>query len=234
MIQFNGTRSSAMSVFVEKYPPRPIPQRKCERFSVPGRSGDVIAWEDAWENVTQKYSIYLSAEGPGLPIVAAKVTRWLFAEGYLPLEDEYDRDTFRLACFTGPVDLENTLNVFGRAEISFDCQPQRFLKSGWEFRSVAQGAALVNPTGFPARPIIRLHGSGAAMLTIGGQTLTLVAHEGMILDCAEEEAYLPGPPVSNLNTAVSGQYPKLGAGSSTVSWTGGISGVDISPRWYEL
>ncbi|MBR2582370.1 MAG: hypothetical protein IKD61_03135, partial [Oscillospiraceae bacterium] len=63
MIQFNGTRSSALSVFVEKYPPRPIPQRKCERFSVPGRSGDVVAWEDAWENVTQKYSIYLSAEG---------------------------------------------------------------------------------------------------------------------------------------------------------------------------
>ena len=162
------------------------------------------------------------------------MTRWLFAEGYLPLEDEYDRDTFRLAAFTGPLDLENTLNAFGRAEISFDCRPQRYLKSGWSARSVANGAALVNPTDFPARPIITLHGSGSGVLTIGSQTLTLVAHEGMILDCEEEEAYLPGPPVSNLNAAVAGSYPKLGAGSSAVSWTGGITGIEIAPRWYEL
>lgn len=235
MIQFDGVRSTAVGVFVEKYPPRPVPQRKHEKFPVPGRSGDVIAWEDAWENVTQRYDIYVSAETAGLPIIAAKAVRWLMAEGYRPLEDEYDRDTFRLAAYLGPVDLENTLNAFGRAQIQFDCQPQRYLKSGWQARSVAQGEVLRNPTGYTAKPLLTVYGSGSGTLTIGAETLSLrVITNGMTLDCAEEEAYFYDAAVLNLNTAVSGLYPRLRAGDSAVRWTGGITGISLAPRWYEI
>lgn len=234
MIEYNGVRCSSIGIFVEKYPPRPIPKRKAETFSVPGRSGDVVVYEDAWENVTQSYEIYLSAEKEGLPLVAAQAARWLFAGGYHPLSDEYDRETFRMALFLGPVDLENTLNAFGRARIEFDCQPQRYLKSGFLSRSVSKNQVLRNPTGYTAKPLITVRGSGSATLTIGGRTLTLTVTNGMTLDCAEEEAYLAGSTVTNLNTAVSGNYPRLGAGDSVVTWTGGITGIDIIPRWFEL
>lgn len=235
MIEFNGVRSAALGVFVEKYPPRPIPKRKHEKFSVPGRNGDVIVYEDAWENIVQPYDIYLSAEKPGLPLVAAKVTRWLMTDGYRKLEDEYDRDTFRLAAFLGPVDLENTLNQFGRARIEFDCQPQRFLKSGARAISATKGMTLQNPTGHTARPMLSVYGSGSGTITIGDYSLSLsVITNGMTLDCAEEEAYFYSGSVLNLNTVVSGAYPKLPAGASRVSWAGGITGLEITPRWYEL
>lgn len=235
MIEFDGVRSTALGVFVEHYPPRPIPKRKHEKFSVPGRNGDVIVYEDAWENIVQPYDIYLSAEKPGLPLVAAKAARWLFADGYKPLADEYDRDTFRLAQFLGSVDLENTLNEFGRARIEFDCQPQRFLKSGYAARSMAQGQVLRNPTGYTAKPVITVYGRGSGTLTIGGRTLTIsVITDGMTLDCAEEEAYFYSSAVFNLNTAVTGDYPRLGAGDSAVNWTGGITAISLAPRWYEL
>lgn len=233
MIEFNGVRSTALGVFVEKYPPRPVPKRKHEKFSVPGRSGDVIAYEDAWENVTQEYEIYLSAEKPGLPLVAARAARWLFSSGYRQLADEYDRDTFRLAMFLGPVDLENTLNAFGRARIEFDCKPQRFLKSGYTARSMAKEQILRNPTGYTAKPLITVYGGGSGTLTIGGRTLTITVTNGMTLDCEEEEAYY-SPGLLNLNTAVTGNYPRLGAGDSAVSWTGGITGISLAPRWFEL
>ena len=235
MIEFDGVRSTALGVFVEKYPARPIPKRKHEKFSVPGRNGDVIVYEDAWENTVQPYDIYLSAEKPGLPLVAAKVTRWLMAEGYRRLEDEYDRDTFRLAAFLGPADLENTLNEFGRARIEFDCQPQRFLKIGAQAFRAARGQVLQNPTGYTARPLLTVYGSGSGALRIGDDTLTLsVITNGMTLDCAEEEAYFYSGMVLNLNTVVSGTYPRLRAGASDINWTGGITGVEITPRWFEL
>lgn len=235
MIEFDGVRSTALGCFVEHYPPRPIPKRKHQKFSVPGHSGDVIVWENAWENVLQPYDIYLSAEKPGLPLVAAKVTRWLMADGYRRLEDEYDRDTFRLAAFLGPVDLENTLNEFGRARIEFDCQPQRFLKTGAQPFRASRGQVLQNPTGYTARPLLIVYGSGSGALRIGSDTLTLsTITNGMTLDCAEEEAYFYDNTVLNLNTVVSGTYPRLRAGASDIDWAGGVTGIEITPRWFEI
>lgn len=235
MIEFNGKRSTELSVFVESYPPWPVPKRKSQSYDVAGRNGRVIVQEDAWENVVQPYSIYLSAEAPGLPFVAAAVTRWLEAPGYCRLEDEYDRERFRLAQFLGPLDLENTLNCFGRAKIRFECLPQRFLKSGALPMRAENGMRLRNPTGHTARPLLRLFGSGEGALTVGDTTLTVDVTDGMLLDCEREWAWAEsGGAVFNLNTAVVGDFPMLPRGESVIAWTGGITGVTITPRWYDI
>lgn len=237
MIKFNNVSSGTLGVYVEQYPDRPIPQRKHEVFSVPGRSGDIIVMEDAWENVEQSYDIYLSAEAAGLPIVANAVVAWLMgASGYARLEDDYNGEIFRLAAFTGPVDLANILNAFGRATIKFNCQPQRFLKSGETAVNFTQAGTLSNPTGFKAKPLVTVSGSGSGTITLNGSTLTIsTITDGMILDCAEHEAYsISGGIVTNLNSKVSGDWPVFGSGSNAVAFTGGVTGLSIIPRWYEL
>ena len=233
MISFHGVRSTAVGVFVEKYPPRPVPAQRVERFTVPGRSGDVLAFEGAYDNIKQAYDIYVSAEGPGLPLVAAQAARWLLVPGYQELEDEYDRDTFRLAAYLGPVDLENTLNQFGRARIEFDCCPQRYTKSGAQALTIESGDELANPTGFEALPLITVHGSGAGTLTVGETVLELTDCDDLVIDCREHECYKLGSEL-NLNSTVSGGWPVLGAGNTAISCTGGITGVTIIPRWFWL
>lgn len=237
MIKFNGTSSGAYGVYVEKYPVRPIPARKQEIFSVPGRSGDVIVPEDAWENVEQEYDIYLSAEKTGLPVVSAAVVAWLMQPGYRRLEDDYDSTIFRLANFAGPVDLQNILNAFGRATIKFNCMPQRFLKSGETPVAVAATpGSITNPTAFAAQPLITVSGSGSGSVTIDSVTVTISAiTNGMVLDCREGEAYAEsGGVVTNLNDKVSGAFPVLSAGTCAVSFNGGVTGLSILPRWFEL
>lgn len=235
MIEFNGIRSSAVGVIVERYPDRPIPRRKYEKFQVPGRSGDIIAFEDAWDNIVQRYEIYVSAETQGLPIVAAAAARWLQAPGYCRLEDEYDRDVFRRAAFVGPLDLANILNSFGRATIEFDCDPRRFLKSGAQPVAMTNGGKLTSPTGFAALPIIRISGSGAGTLTVGGVTVSLTETDGVTLDCEEQDCTRTvGGVVSNFNSGMTGAFPALGAGVTEISWTGGVTAVEIVPRWWTL
>lgn len=236
MIDFNGTRSDAVGVIVESYPQRPIPRRKSEKFSVPGRSGDIVALQDAWDNVVQRYDVYVSAETRGLPLVAAAAARWLMEPGgYCRLEDEYDRDVFRRAAFLGPVDLENTLNHFGRAVIEFDCDPRRFLKSGDLPVAMTNGGKLSNPTGFYALPLIRISGSGAGTVTVGGVTMEFAETDGVTVDCEEQEcARGTGGSAINFNSGMTGGFPKLGPGVTEVSWSGGVTAVEIVPRWWAV
>lgn len=232
MIFWNGRSSDEFGLIVEAYPVRPVPRRKVTKVSVPGRSGDIVFPEDAFENVSQPYTCYISAERQGLPLMATPIVNWLCAPGYHRLEDSYNPGIYRMAQYTGGVDIENILNMFGRATITFDCAPQRWLKSGEIIKRLTQsGAVLFNPTGQKALPLISVHGSGAGALTVGGETLNLTDCNGVVLDFSTENAYRGS---ENMNATVTGKYAGLGDGESAISWTGGITAIDIKPRWWSL
>lgn len=244
MISFNGVSSDDLGLIVEKYPARPVPKRKEQKWSVAGRSGDVLAVEDAWENVTRTYDCYISAEflSGGLPAAAHLIAQWLQAAGWATLWDDYDNTTFAMAHYSGPADIENIINKFGRIQLKFDCWPQRFLTSGSEPVPFYEAGTIVNPTSFIAEPILTMYGADAAgtlrvgtTATTADPTITFSALgsnlDGTIVDCREQEVYRDGV---NLNAYVSGTIPVLRPGTNYISWSGGISGVVIQPRWWKI
>lgn len=234
MIFWAGKSSDDVSVFVEHYPSQIRPAKKYNKTSVPGRNGDLIFEQGVFENYIQPYDIYISAEKTKLPGAAKAVAEWLYApKGYQKLEDSYDPDVFRLAFFSGPADIENILNIFGRATVEFDCKPQRFLVSGEEATRYFSATTVTNPTAFTALPLITVYGSGAGALNIGGTVVNFNSiDESIELDCETENAYKG---VTNLNNTISApSFPKLVAGANEISWSGGIESVRITPRWWTL
>mgnify|MGYP003222896006 CR=1 FL=1 len=75
-------------------------------------------------------------------------------------------------------------------------------------------------------------GSGSITLMVG---MTIVELEGITgsitLDSRLQEAYSG---VTSLNSAMSGDFPKLLPGNNAVSWTGNVTKVDIQPNWRYL
>lgn len=232
MVWWAGKSSDDLLVCVEHYPVRIVPKRRRQTITVPGRSGDLHIVEDAWENYIQPYDIYLSAEAQGLPRVAEAVAAWLSSpRDYERLEDDYNPGVYRMASFVGPLDIANTLNLFGKATVNFDCKPQRWLTSGEEAMALGSGGVVYNPTAFAARPLITVTGSGNGTLTVNGHVLTLTGVSGsIILDCDLETAYKGS---SNLNSAVTGDFPELAPGENTVALSG-LTAVEIIPRWWTL
>lgn len=231
MIWFNYISGDDVHVVVERYPDIIMPLRKSEKRSVPGRNGDLLIQQDAFENVMQRYEIYISAEVPRLTPVAHKVAEWLCVKGYRRLEDSYWKDTFRLATFTGGVDIANILNRFGRATIEFDCKPQRFYKFGDFFQTVTNGQALHNPSPFTAKPVIVVKGSGSGTISDGTHTLTLSDCNNMTVDCDIMQIYQG---TTNKNSVGSGAFLELPEGDTTLTWTGGITAVELKPRWWTI
>lgn len=230
MIWFNGRSSDDFRLIVQKYPDVILPTRKHEKVSVPGRNGDILIQEDAFENVIQRYEIYISAEQTRLTPITHKIAEWLCVKGYQKLEDSYFLDTFRLASFNGGLEISNILNRFGRATIEFDCKPQRFYKFGDFFSDLTSGDKIKNPSPFTAKPLLIVSGSGAGTITVNDKTMSLTDSD-VTIDCELMQAYKNG--VSK-NGTVSGSFFELPEGESTISWTGGVTAIQIKPRWFTI
>lgn len=243
-ISWNGKRSDEFGIEMEKYPNYRKPQRKMDKYPVPGRNGDIIMVQDAWENVQQTYDIFF---GDGItdhsvPDCLSRIADWLFIpNGYCELWDSFDPDHYRLAYFEGPFN-PNSLSVgrVGKTTIEFNCKPQRYLFTGKtpiEFSS--SPAAIINPTAFASKPLIFVERSadGDGTIAVGGTlfTITGIPASGLYIDC--EEMYCYDGNGENMNShVVSGtsEFATLPPGSSSVSFTGNVQTVTITPRWFEI
>lgn len=164
----------------------------------------------------------------------ANVREWLLSpKGYVKLSDDYNTDEYRLAVFNGKLDFEPTFsNHHALFDIAFNCKPQRYLTSGDIAVTVASGGTLVNPTGFDALPLITITGTGDAELSVNGTTVSLTDLDGgIVLDSDMQDAYYG---ILSANDKMSGDFPVLSAGTNTVTYTGGITSVSITPRWWRV
>jgi phage-related protein len=156
VITFNGQSSSDYGILVEHPPGYHIPTRDYEYIHVPGRNGDLIIDKGSFQNGRRSYEIAFGDTTENYAEMASKVANWLHsASGYAELSDTYEGTVtignqtkpkyFRLASYVDEVDIENILFHAGRAEIEFNCKPQRYLTSGTykEEMNFSSGSATV-------------------------------------------------------------------------------------------
>lgn len=233
---FAGMNSRDFSLFVEHYPAQKGPKRKQTTVSVPGRNGDLHYDDGSFENYPQPYVCGFRGDLP-TPEQAHAIKQWLFSSGaYQRLEDVYDREHYRLASFAGPLDIENQLNKIGKCVITFDCKPQSYLKSGDVPQRFNVPSILYNYN-FPSKPIIHVYGSGDGSLTCGTGTVQLFSViDTVTLDCELQDAYRDhGGILENWNGKIyAPEFPVLQPGENRISWTGGVTQVEIIPRWWTL
>ena len=161
------------------------------------------------------------------------VREWLqTATGYQRLEDSYDPEFYRLAYFSGPAEIENIMNQYGRMTISFMCKPQRWRKDGETPLLLTASQTIYNEL-FPALPLIKINGTGAGNLYVGGYTVEILSlDEYVMLDSDTQNAYKG---TLNKNSTISApEFPVLQSGDNVVDWDGNITSIEITPRWWTV
>ena len=235
---FGGKSTGDFAIMkVEKYPNARGAARKYQTFTIPGRNGTLHVDEGAFQNYTQSYECYYHGDKPTNEEAHA-VKAWLLGTpGYQRLTDVYDSDHYRLAMVTGELDIENKLNRYGRFTVNFSCDPRAFLLSGENPVTFSGSGSINNPTAYEAKPLITVTGTAAGTVSINGTTVEIKSISGTLyLDCENENAYSlsAGAPLNQNANIYAPEFPVLSPGSNGVQFTGGITSLQIIPRWWEL
>ena len=159
-IIFNGTSSEDFGLIVEKLPPSVHASRRGDLISIPGRNGVIVREDGSFDTYQQEYQISFTqaAQNRDPYQTARDIAVWLLgASGFCRLEDGFEPEHFRLARYSGEFNVDTVLMEYGKATLTFDVQPQRYLKSGETPLTFTGGssATIMNPTQFEARPLLK-------------------------------------------------------------------------------
>lgn len=207
-----------------------VPIRKS--VNVAGRNGTLHFESHAFENRKGNASCFAIGENAEQKFDA--INSFLFGNlAYQILQTDEDLEHYWLAKVANASEIAVRLQKLAPFSIEFDCQPQRFLVAGNQTITATNGGTITNPTAFTALPIITVYGSGEGLLNVAGTVVRLSSIDGsIVLDCEVQNAYKG---TENLNNTISApEFPILFAGNNEISWSGGITGVEIIPRWWTI
>lgn len=228
-MEFNGRRSDELKVSLSEFPARPRAAEKGEWAEILGRSGALWAPSDggsgeAWGMMEIKCAL-LTRPGANL----TEIRRWLSGAGRLIFSDDSAH------AFQARLDKALEVRPVGatglhRITADFSCQPFRYLTAPGKI-SLNAGQTLQNPGSCFSEPIIRVSGSGSGTLKIN-ETVTEISDltGGVVIDSEARLAYDPAAKL-NLSGRISGEWPFFEVGGNKVSFSGGITGLEIAPNW---
>lgn len=203
-----------------------------EKISVPGRDGDLTIGSSRLANVTHRYMgvIYQNFESNLQAFRDAMAAK----RGYLELTDSLHPGEVYRALYSMVFDPTIPRGrSMGKFAIEFDRKPQRWLASGQSASSVASGDTLTNPTSQKARPLIHVVGYGT--LYVGSHAVTISQGYAYVdIDCDMMDCYHGTDNANELVTFGDGEFPVLEPGENGITYSGNITSVSITPRYWRV
>ena len=199
-LTFDGVSLKDYGVYISGDAVYDSPERDVEMISIPGRNGTFALDKGRFNNIEVTYpaGVFAESQTNFADKMSALRNQLASRVGYKRIEDEYHSDEYRLGVYTRGLEFDPIhYNEASQFDITFNCKPQRFLKSGETPVSVASGDTITNPTLFDAHPLIKFNAGGNGALNIGDDIITVLNAE-----VGYAELSLTRTPISNVRDVV--------------------------------
>jgi phage-related protein len=229
-IYFNNKDLADYGLFISGSGTFNAPARNVEKVEIPGRNGSLTLDQGNYANIDVKYTSFIPE---GMQLNTEGLRNFLLSQkGYKRLEDTYHPEEFRLGRYVEGIEIEpSQMRIAAATTLSFDCKPQRFLKSGEKAITFTANGTIINPEVMTALPLIRAYGSGS--FTVGDRTVTIgTGADYTDIDSETQEAFY-GTISRNSAVTLPNGFPELVAGTNSISFTG-LTRLEITPRWWRL
>lgn len=173
-LTFDGVNSLDYGIYITGEGVYNAPTRDVEMITIAGRNGEYALDKGRFNNISITYNA--GTFGQDQTDFAEKISDFrnaiLSRVGYKRLEDDYHPDEYRMAVYMNGLEVDPVhYSEAGEFELTFDCKPQRFLKSGETKQTVTSGQELTNPTLFESHPLLEVRGYGA--INMGDESVVI-------------------------------------------------------------
>ncbi len=216
-------------IFVEKRPHIPSPERRVTYIDVPGMDSRLRRDEGTYNDIT----LPVECSFLGDPVSKISFIKgWLLGTGEADLTFSHIPGRKYLAQVVNSIDFEIVLKITSHFVILFNCQPFQYATENSPI-TVSENTTLTNPGTVKSLPNIKVIGSGSGSLTVNGGSVSFSdIDESVVLNSELQEAYKDtGTVLVSKNSTKTGDYPTLLPGNNTISFSGGIASLEITPNW---
>lgn len=226
-----GTLLSTFGVYQSGNKTFASAEKDLEYIEIPGKSGDLVIDRNRFRNITREYDCFIvSTDEADFRTKIRNLADFLGSlRTYARIEDTYHPDEYVMG-IPEAVDPEVLENLRGaNFTLSFNCKPQRFIKTTPVSLSATGSTDLVNPSRQIAKPLVTM--TGAGVLTFGSQSITTVGSGKHTIDC--ELMTMAGPNGENQNGNVVFNVDQIVLPAGTTHVTSTVAAT-IDPRWWRV
>lgn len=233
--EYNGKSSSDFHMTILNEISFPSPEADIEFVEVLGRDGELAINNQRLKGVS--FSIPIRMKLPPdktIEQVSTDISNWLKNDvGWHPLRFSGSPDYEYIALFHEQFNVTETLKTYGKTVLTFKLKPYKRMRQNAPI-TLTSGQTLVNPEKRSSKPLIAITGNGNITLkNNGADWLVLENVDGSIVIDSESMSVYKGvlPQFPKMKSHLSPLFPVFKSGDNTITWTGNVTKVEITPRW---
>lgn len=232
MLSFNFGGKNSFSdygIIISKRPSIPSPKRRLNYITIPGRNSSVRYDEKTYEDITILVECSLKSR-ENIVSKIDEIKGWLFNAGESDLIFSFQEDRKYIAQVVNAIDFSQVFKYTSKFPIVFNCRPFKYSPNNNLITVTESGIVINNPGTIESAPVISVYGSGDVALNINGREIQLysitdkIIINSDIMDCYDDA-------MSNLNSNIAGEFPKLGVGDNSITYTGNVTKLEVLPNW---
>lgn len=226
MVNLDDINISDLSLSLSERPPIPTPEQDTEHIEVRGRNGSLTK-KYGFKDIEYKLTFDF-LEDVNFKQAFRQAKQVIFNATKLSFDD--DPEIYYKIKSVSIEDAANDIAEYGSFTVTFTLDP--FAYEETDIITVSQQTTLNNP-GYEAAPYIKCYAAGNGNIYLGEQVIAIKDINGTIeMDSELMNAYRNDDGlITNLNNHMIGDFLLIPPGSSTISFDGAISKLEIDPRW---
>lgn len=224
-IEFNNKTNREFALVVQNLTRRKRAEERIERHTVEGRSGQIIDRLGTFESYEREVT-FANFEKDKV----RDINKWLSGNGIL--RTSVDPDGFFYADVIDVMERNPLGCCRNSMKVTFLVEPFFYLERGRHPIKTNKSISIYNLGTIYSEPVIKVYGNGSGRLSINNKIINLRNIENYVtIDSKLKITHKDNLPKGKDMT---GEYPIFEEGRNYISFSGGITKLEIVPYWREL
>lgn len=219
---YNNISSKDFEIIVNKLPPIIKATKDVELIEIPGRDGFITSDLGNYKGVIKTVECTIKNTEK-----IDSICRWLTGGGEVIFSNELDKKY--KAVIKNQIDFSKILRRFHSFIIQFECQPHKYNVDNEIITVTTNFTNIYSNCSVISLPKVKIYGTGNLTININNKNIILnnildyIIIDSELMDCYRETELK--------NNLMYGDFPELAPGINSISWTGTVNKIEITPNW---